>query len=213
LIWVKRPACRHIRLIKIKADIDRALYSPLMLQDLLHAAVEAAWFLLPAGAANVAPVVAAAALPRYDWPVDFGATARGRRLFGSHKTWRGLTTGVLAAMMVFALQQTLFEVEVVREISYFDYTSHSWLLGAWMGSAALLGDLVKSAVKRQINVAPGRAWLPFDQIDWLLGTILLVSPVIPMSVVFATTVLATGLTLHLLMHFLGYLLRLNPSGI
>lgn len=181
---------------------------------LLHGFLEAVWFLLPAGVANMAPVFAARLLPGLDWPVDLGCIVRGQRLFGSHKTWRGLVVGITAAAAVFALQQVVFaQSPAIRAYSVIDYGGQSWLLGAWMGAAALIGDLVKSAFKRRGGIAPGRPWFPFDQIDWLLGLVLLTYPVVGLSALFALEVIGVGLVLHVVAHFLGYLLRLNASAI
>jgi CDP-2,3-bis-(O-geranylgeranyl)-sn-glycerol synthase len=103
----------------------------------------ALWFLPPAGAANMAPVFAQRLMPNWDAPVDFGRTVRGRRLFGSHKTWRGMVAGLAAAAATFLVQRFLFgHFAGVRDLSAFDYSRHSALLGAWLGLGALTGDLV-----------------------------------------------------------------------
>src|SRR4051812_27852644 len=56
------------------------------------------------------------------------------------------------------------------------------LLGAWIGLGALSGDLVKSFAKRRRGILPGQAWIPFDQIDWLLGALAFAAPVLRLSV-------------------------------
>src|SRR6185369_16468061 len=65
------------------------------------------WFFLPAALANMAPIFAAhtAALKKFDTPMDFGRTFRGRRILGDHKTWRGLVSGIVAATALLWLQQ------------------------------------------------------------------------------------------------------------
>jgi len=176
--------------------------------------LEVAWSILPAAAANAAPVFASRLFPRANWPVDLGVKVRGRRLFGSHKTWRGLVAGVAAATATVMLQQEIVgHFPAVREYDHFAYSTASWLLGAGLGAAALGGDLVKSAIKRQLDIAPGQSWFPFDQIDWLLGTIAFASVLPGFSILFAVKILLVGLALHLFGHFAGYLLRLNPAKI
>ena len=180
----------------------------------MQSLLEVLWFLLPAAAANAAPVFASRLCPRSNWPVDLGIKVRGRRLFGSHKTWRGLMAGVAAATATLMLQQEIVgRFPAVRECDHFDYSGASWWLGAALGVAALSGDLVKSAIKRQLDIAPGRPWVPFDQIDWLLGAIALASLLPGFSALFAVEVLLVGFVLHLFGHFAGYLLRLNPARI
>src|SRR5690348_3806602 len=101
-----------------------------LIDDLLRAL----WFLLPAGAANMAPVFAHKPLPSWNMPVDFNCTLRGQRLFGSHKTWRGMAAGAAAGALTFLLQRMLFvSFPYVRDLSAFDYTRQSAVLGAWLG--------------------------------------------------------------------------------
>lgn len=185
-----------------------------MIAATLQVLVETIWFLAPAGAANVAPIFASRLFPAYAWPVDFGYSVRGRRLFGSHKTWRGMIAGAAAAAAIFAGQQVLYDdFDGVRRYSQLAYRDYSWLFGAWIGTAALVGDLIKSAVKRQCDIAPGRAWVPFDQVDWLLGTIIFVLPFVSLSAAFILQILVVGAGLHLITHYVGYLLRLNATGV
>ena len=180
---------------------------------LLHF-LSAVWFLVPAGFANMAPVVAARLLPGWEWPVDFGLSLGGMRLFGSHKTWRGITAGLIAGTAVFLLQQALRgAVPALNAVSLFDYAAASPLLGAWMALGALIGDLAKSAAKRRLGIAPGRTWFPFDQTDWLIGTLLFSEPVLRLSASVLLGILLTGLALHLLVKLAGYLLHIDRSPI
>jgi len=84
---------------------------------------------------------------RWNAPMDFGLTLRdGRRLLGSHKTWRGLVGGTVlcaAAAVLFGLD---------------------WRLGAEFGALSLLGDSFSSALKRRLNFAPGREMPVVDQL-------------------------------------------------
>jgi CDP-2,3-bis-(O-geranylgeranyl)-sn-glycerol synthase len=71
-------------------------------------------------------------------PLDFGLELPdGRRLLGSHKTWRGLAAGVLAC----ALASPFLELDVAT--------------GAGFGAAALLGDALSSTIKRRLALRPG----------------------------------------------------------
>lgn len=172
------------------------------------------WFLLPAGAGNMAPVFAARLLPAWSHPVDFGVTLRGRRLFGSHKTWRGIASGLAAATAVFLVQRALCgQYDWARAISWFDYVGWPWWLGTAMGGAALGGDLLKSLAKRQLGVAPGRPWPPFDQIDWLLGLGVLATLIMPIEPDRFLLLLAVGVILHLSSKVIGHLIRLHREWI
>ncbi len=142
----------------------------------------ALWFFLPAALANAAPV--AASLPgflkKYNTPLDLGKTWRGQRLFGDHKTWRGLIAGVVIATLTIAIQKYLFNsTNWAPNISWLDYNSvNIWLLGPLFGLGALLGDATESFLKRQFKIDSGQSWFPFDQTDYIIGGCLFSLPVI-----------------------------------
>jgi CDP-2,3-bis-(O-geranylgeranyl)-sn-glycerol synthase len=148
-----------------------------MLEEVLFAL----WFFLPAGVANMAPILAAKMPLLREWeaPLDFGRTFRGKRVFGSHKTWRGLVAGIIAAMLVLWLQQYLVREHgwLASQAAAVDYTA---LPVVWLGLAfavgALGGDAVKSFLKRQHNIGSGKAWLPYDIIDHIIGAMVLSAP-------------------------------------
>lgn len=150
-----------------------------MLKDLLFVI----WIFIPAGIANMTPVLAAhiPAIRHLDMPLDGGRSFRGRRIFGEHKTWRGLLTGMLAATIVLALMQLL-----AAHIGWFaglgnglDITAlPALLVGPLFGLGVLGGDAIKSFFKRQVGIRPGHSWFPFDQIDYIVGAVLAVLPFI-----------------------------------
>ncbi len=74
-----------------------------MVNDILYAL----WFFLPAGAANIAPilVVRLPVIKNWNAPLDFHKTYRGKRLLGSSKTLRGLVAGTILAVIIFGLQK------------------------------------------------------------------------------------------------------------
>jgi CDP-2,3-bis-(O-geranylgeranyl)-sn-glycerol synthase len=64
-------------------------------------------------------------------------------------------------------------------VALLDYgASHPWLPGALLGLGAGLGDAVKSFFKRRRDIAPGGSWLGFDQLDFMLGAYVCVSPIL-----------------------------------
>ncbi|MGZ3722565.1 MAG: CDP-archaeol synthase [Bdellovibrionales bacterium] len=176
--------------------------------------LEAIWFLLPAGVANMAPVFARSLLPELEMPVDLGFRLHGERLFGSHKTVRGILSGCFLATVVFLIQLEMFrDYAFIREISLFNYEEHTWALGLLFGAGAMFGDLAKSFVKRRIGIAPGRPWFPFDQIDWMIGTLIVTVPLVHLSLETAVILLLAACGLSALMKWVGYMLRLNERPI
>ena len=145
--------------------------------------VFALWFFLPAGLANAAPVFANK-IPKSDWlavPLDFGKHLRGRRIFGEHKTLRGLLSGIVMAELVVVLQRFLYVHNgwfrsISLQVNY--QTINVLLLGFLFGLGALGFDAIKSFFKRQFGVNPGGTWFPFDQIDYIIGGLLFSSMVV-----------------------------------
>ncbi len=185
-----------------------------MLKEILFAL----WFFSPAGYANAAPVFANK-IPHSDWlakPLDFGKKFRGRRIFGDHKTFRGLLAGIVVAEVTVTLQYVLYiNSGWFRSISlYIDYRHTNILLLGFLFAVGALGfDALKSFFKRQIGVNPGSAWFPFDQIDYIVGGLLLSSIVVHIP---HSTYYWVGLIwflLHPVSTFVAWLVGLKDSPI
>ncbi len=137
------------------------------------------WFFLPAFCASMIPPIAAKRkwLLRLAGPIDNNGHWRGRRIFGQNKTWRGFICGVGLALVVIWLQHLAYLYwGAIKEISLFDYRRPMIFgVGFLLGFGALIGDLVKSFVKRRIGIKPGEPFIPWDQIDQVIGAALFVS--------------------------------------
>jgi CDP-2,3-bis-(O-geranylgeranyl)-sn-glycerol synthase len=178
----------------------------------------ALWFLLPAACANMAPVLSNK-LPlvgRWQAPIDFGREFRGHRVFGSHKTWRGLASGMLLATLIFWLQQmavnhTVWGQYMAHGVSYAHLPT--LLLGPAFGLGALGGDAIESFFKRQRGIASGNAWVPFDQIDYIVGSILLSLPFVVLPAVTYAYIFVIWFGIHLAASYTGYELGLKERPI
>lgn len=178
----------------------------------------ALWFFLPAGIANAAPILTAVAPLTRNWNrrMDFGGKYRGKEILGAHKTWRGLFTGIAAAILTVYIQQLVFQNNNLKflenELSNYLHFSPV-ILGILFGGGALIGDAVESFFKRQVGIRSGGAWFPFDQIDYIIGGCLAVAIVVtlPLTVYFA--VLITWFFMHLIFSYIGYLLHMKSQPI
>jgi CDP-2,3-bis-(O-geranylgeranyl)-sn-glycerol synthase len=131
------------------------------------------WLLLPAVMANMSPVIFKW-VPFLDYPVDFKINLNKKRIFGQNKTFRGFFFGILSAILVVFLQKHFFYL--FKTVSLLDYKEiNVVLLGFLFGFGALFGDLVKSFLKRRKGIKPGVPWIPYDQIDWILGALFFMS--------------------------------------
>ena len=163
-------------------------------------ALYALLFFLPAGISNMTPVFASRlpGLRNWNTPLDFGKSFRGKRIFGPHKTWRGLLSGIVIGTLVGLLIHGGAE---------------TLLLCIAISAGALIGDAVESFFKRQFNIDSGKAWFPFDQTDYIIGGLLFTLPfgILPLWVFVWVFVLYLGL--HLISSYIGYLLGLKDQPI
>jgi CDP-2,3-bis-(O-geranylgeranyl)-sn-glycerol synthase len=133
------------------------------------------WFFLPAYVADMAPVLIGDRFASLARPIDGGRSWRGVRIFGAHKTWRGLVAGVVAGAAVGLVQEAL-SAAGLHVGPVLPAAVPSGAAGAALGLGAGVGDAVKSFLKRRAGIAPGGTWIPFDQLDFMAGAWLLVLP-------------------------------------
>lgn len=161
-----------------------------MLASALSRVARLLYFMAPAYAANMAPP-----LIRY-WPGWNRPISK--RWLGSHKTVMGFGIGVLAAVLVTSAQSRL-----AWEGALMSYDR--WVeLGLRFGGGAMAGDSVKSLVKRRVGIGPGKPWIPWDQLDFVLGALALVAGVAPLSWRDLAGILALSLLGHIAVNHLAY---------
>ena len=145
------------------------------------------WYIMPAYFGNMAPVFAKKALRgRFSTPIDFGREYRGRRITGNNKTFRGFLSAIIISIIIVVLQRQIYLSGSLVSISLLDYSNINFLwFGFLMGFGAMTGDLFKSVIKRRIDKRSGESWKPFDQIDFVVGAILITSIIYvpPISIV------------------------------
>ncbi|MBI2151542.1 CDP-archaeol synthase [Candidatus Woesearchaeota archaeon] len=165
---------------------------------------KALYFFLPAYFANMAPVLVKK-IPFLNKPV-------WEKKLGSHKTWRGLFFGSVAGVLTFWLQKLAY-INGFQNLALIDYTGFSILFGFLLGFGALLGDAVKSYYKRKADLSPGKPWIPFDQLDFVFGAIILgfLMYVPPVEIVLILLIVSP--LLHLLTNYMGFLMKINQNKI
>ena len=139
-------------------------------------------------------------------PVDFNKKIFGKRVLGKNKTFRGIFFGVIIAIII-AYLQYLLNLKNVNLISYDNFI----LIGFLLGFGAMFGDLVKSFFKRRADIAPGKPFIPFDQIDHVVGALLLLS--LNYNITLNIFILALIITfpLHIIVNHIAYKLRLRNT--
>lgn len=153
----------------------------------------AIWIAIPTYVANSTPVLLGGGAP-----IDRGRNfIDHRRILGNHKTVRGFTYGILLGSVAATAEALLFG-------NYFLI-----LVGVVASFGALLGDLFGAFLKRRLNIPPGSPLPIVDQLDFLLGALLLVSPLLPVTVSAVFILVALTVPIHLLTNAIAYMLGLK----
>ena len=160
------------------------------------------YFMLPAYFANMAPVIVKK-INFLKVPIDFNVKLNNKSIFGENKTFRGLVFGVLFAIVVSYIQFLFFNNDLFVNISIIDYSN--WLLlGLLLGFGAIFGDLVESFVKRRLKLKSGQKFIPFDQIDFVLGALIIVSFMVPLSLLKIIIIIVLSFVLHILVNHIAF---------
>lgn len=174
------------------------------------------YFFLPAYFANMAPTFAKKAdfLKSLAKPIDFGKNFKGNPLFGSHKTWRGIISGVILGILITYFQGFLFNFPFFQRISFFNYQEiNVFFLGFLLSFGALFGDLISSFFKRRKGIEPGKPWIPFDQISFVIGAFFFVYPFFKIPIFAWFIILFLSFFLHLIVNKIGFWLKISDSKI
>lgn len=172
------------------------------LNESLFVVLQLTYYFLPAYVANMMPVIGK------DWMRGL-ARPVSARWFGNHKTWRGIVLGVLGAIIIAFVQSRLVPYVGVLSIApYRDW----WLLGSLLGLGALLGDLMKSFFKRRLAIKPGASWVPFDQLDFVIGGLALSSFVFFPGWTGVAVLVVVSFFLHIIVNHIGFALRMRATS-
>ncbi|MFC1697790.1 CDP-archaeol synthase [Nanoarchaeota archaeon] len=184
-----------------------------MVLEILFFIVQCIYLFLPAAFANMAPVLFKNWFKFLKKPIDMKKEYNNKRIFGANKTWRGLLMAVIFAIIIVAIQKQLFmDYPSWGNLSLINYEYiNIWLVGLLFGLGAIVGDLIESFFKRQINIKEGKSWIPFDQMDWIVGALIFTiflgfyTPAILLVILIAFPLL------HVLFSYIGYKLKLKKD--
>jgi len=165
--------------------------------DLLARAVALAYFMAPAYVANLVPPFV-----KYwrGWnrPIS-------RRWLGGHKTVVGFGAGLAGALLTTHVQARLGWAGGL--VAYDDWAT----LGLLFGVGAMAGDSAKSFLKRRRGIAPGAPWVPFDQLDFVVGALALAGPRAPLGWTDILLILVLSAGGHVLVNHLGWALGIRET--
>jgi CDP-2,3-bis-(O-geranylgeranyl)-sn-glycerol synthase len=159
--------------------------------------VEVVYALLPAYVANMAAPFAKF-WPGWNRPIS-------HRWLGDHKTVVGFLLGIAAAILTSYLQSR-------SSSSLPGFEPANWLVpGCAQGVGAMAGDAVKSFFKRRVGVPPGGRWIPADEIDFIIGAMVLGSPWLDLTAVDVVLVLGFTFAAHITVNHIAFGLGIRDT--
>jgi CDP-2,3-bis-(O-geranylgeranyl)-sn-glycerol synthase len=159
------------------------------LNDLLIAI----YIAIPTYVANSTPVVLGGGAP-----IDRGREfVDGRRLLGTNKTVKGFAYGLLFGSAAALAEAILFRNYLLV------------LAGILASLGALLGDLFGAFLKRRLDILPGHPLPVVDQLDFILGALVLTSPLLNVTMSAVLILVIATVPIHLLSNAVAYMLRLK----
>ena len=159
------------------------------LNDLLIAV----YIAIPTYVANSTPVLLGDGAP-----IDRGRNfIDGRRILGDNKTDRGFVCGLLLGSVAALGEATLFANYALVTV------------GIVASFGALLGDLFGAFLKRRLDIPPGSPLPVVDQLDFIMGALLLSSPVLRITLGAAVILVIMTVPIHLISNAVAYRLRLK----
>jgi CDP-diglyceride synthetase len=100
-------------------------------------------------------------------PIDGGRRLRDRPIFGAHKTWRGILAAIIGGGIIGAIAFAIV-LSFGDGVPRYDAILIGFSYGAYAGFLAIMGDLLKSLIKRQLGIASGKPFIPWDQLDYMI---------------------------------------------
>ncbi len=172
------------------------------------------YFFLPAYLNNMTPplVKKVGILKFLGKPIDGNKQFWGKPILGSHKTWRGVVSGFTVGMLTLFVQVWLYRFDSIQRIALFDYQKINILFfGTLLCGGAIFGDLLFAFFKRRLKLKPGTKFLPFDQINYVVGAAIFLTPFYKVDSVVWFTLLIFSFFLHIIINRIGYHLNLHKA--
>ena len=161
------------------------------------------------------PLVKKAGILKFlDKPVDGNRKINNVPIFGSHKTWRGVLVEIINGIMVIYFQRWLYQFSFFQEASLFNYQRENiFLLGFLISGGAVIGDLVSAFFKRRLKLKPGARFMPFDQVNYVIGAFIFLSLFSEINLKIFSWLVLLFLTffLHIIINLAGYYLGLHHA--
>lgn len=164
------------------------------------------YFYLPAALANIGANIGKF-IPIFrdiKIPLDLGIKINGERMVGEHKLVGSFLFGVIFGTIAGQLKYILVD-PLMRDYLLLDLTwSENLILYGLMSTMALVGDVIKSVAKRLLKIKPHSAWVPFDEVDHSVTSLLVAGWFFSIPIEASTTIVLTYFFLHVAANWVGY---------
>jgi CDP-2,3-bis-(O-geranylgeranyl)-sn-glycerol synthase len=174
------------------------------------------YFFIPAYIANAFPPLANTfnIMNGLNKPIDGGRKISGIPVLGSHKTWRGLILEIIICTFlvpVFFFINHYYNLGIYETIG-FDYLPiNPFFFGFLLSIGILLGDMGFAFIKRRLQIRPGTAFTPFDQTNYVIGSFIVLQPIMRLSFNFWLTLFLLTFFIHIVCNRIGYKLGLHKA--
>lgn len=180
---------------------------------LLVAILGVVYFMLPAYVSNLSGLAFGGGKP-----IDGGKNYKdGRRIIGNGVTWKGFINGTIIGTcvgLVLGIIGTYFGdlsalTGGIIDLHVYGSVTGGLILGFLMAFGALFGDMVGSFIKRRMGLQSGQAAPFMDQLDFVIGALILSLLVVRISWKFFIIIVLLSLILHLGANTIAYLLGIK----
>jgi CDP-2,3-bis-(O-geranylgeranyl)-sn-glycerol synthase len=121
----------------------------------------------------------------------------GQPIFGSHKTVRGVIAGIVFGTLI-GLVESLLDSRLI-------------VAGFFIALGSVLGDLLGAFIKRRLRVEPGKAFPILDQLDFILGALVVGYTFFPIGILPLILVIAVTPPIHLATNYGAYRLGIKKT--
>jgi len=183
--------------------------------EILHETIiyilKSIYTILPGVLANAAPMLVIK-INFLNYPVDMNLKIKGKPLFGKNKTYRGLVSGVILSVLLCSIQYLIYRYTRYKNLTIYNFEEVNFLsYGFFLGLGVLLGDLFKSFFKRRLDINPGESFIPWDQIDCVLGGLVIGRIAWAYDLKFAVIIIVITFFLHIAIRHFAYYVGIASS--
>ena len=170
----------------------------------------AIYFMLPAYISNLCGLAFGGGKPldMYKTFID------GNRLIGNGVTWRGLISGTVIGTIIGGIigYVGLKIPELTGNLILINLPTtiiDGLIFGFLLAIGALIGDAMGSFVKRRLGLESGAPAPLLDQLDFVFGAIIFISPIIQLNIPIILLICIISIIFHLLSNTIAYLIGIK----